>query len=240
MKFYRSYTHLGWLIVSGGKMIKASKYTIIIILTSVNLLTACSKATEPRSEPTTQVVLPTELLTAAQVTATQTLPSPTNSPRPTLADTSFPIVPTLNNQQEQAVTSIDELIGKWLAVTGPDANIVLYFLDNGLSLAGFERRELNYAEWFNFEDGIITWGPMTSWPSWPIDTTLLTWGDVISEPNTSRDCQTNTEATYEVYIVYKGAQPEKLRFVLDGEDHCIHRQTFLDGQSLTWLGREIR
>jgi hypothetical protein len=137
-------------------MKKASKFTFIIFLVGVSLLTACRKAATSTAEPSTPALTPTSLPTATQVTATQTLPSPTNTPRPTPADTSIPVAPTLTNQPERAVASIDELMGMWLAVTDPDANIVLYFLDNKLSLAGFESRALGYAEWFNFEGGVIT------------------------------------------------------------------------------------
>lgn len=221
------------------KMKKESKYTFIVFLIGASLLSACGQAVVTTTAEPSIPSTPTSLLIATQGTATQTLPSPTNTSKPTPVDVSIPVAPTLTNQPERAVVSIDELMGMWLAVTGPDANIVLYFLDNKLSLAGFESRALGYAEWFNIEGGIITWGPMTSWPSWPIDTTILTWGEVISQPNASTDCLNNAEASYEVYITYRGDQPEKLRFVLDGEDHCIHRQTFLDGQSLTWLGKEI-
>jgi hypothetical protein len=78
-------------------------------------------------------------------------------------------------------------------------------------------------EWWGFEDGILTFGDWVS-------------GAWVKPFTASTDCINTPQATYEVYITYQGDQPEKLRFELVGEDHCTDRQTFLDGQTLTWVG----
>jgi hypothetical protein len=80
----------------------------------------------------------------------------------------------------------------------------------------------NGKEWFNVRGGIFTFG------AWVKEA----WVEPFSA---STDCVNNPQATYEVYITYLDDQPEKLRFLLVGEDHCIDRQTFLDGQTLTWV-----
>jgi hypothetical protein len=149
---------------------------------SITVLVACAKTAEIASFPPTPMTI--------QITETQTLPSRTNTPIPAPADVSIPVASTLSDQPERAVASIDELIGRWLAVTGQDANVVLELQAKKQSYACFERRELNYTELFNHEGGILTWGDMIT-------------SQYLSDPyppNASTDCINNPEATYEVYI----------------------------------------
>ena len=99
--------------------------------------------------------------------------------------------------------------------------LYLELLASSRSNLWWEKGGLINSEWFTFKGGTLTWGKITFAESNP------------------QECWDNPEATYEIYITYRGEQPEKLRFVLVGEDHCYDRQEFLDGNTLSWIGPEI-
>jgi LysM repeat protein len=133
-------------------------------------------------------------------------------------------------QPEQPVASRTELFGVWKGLWSANHNILMVFIPTMMPWVAFEEDveypgDDNGIEWFNVEDGIVTFG---AWVG----------GAWVKPFSASIDCINNPQATYEVYITsYRGFAPKTLRFVLVGEDHCVDRQTFLDGQTLTWVKR---
>ncbi len=129
---------------------------------------------------------------------------------------------------EQPVESWNELYGVWTGLWSTDHNVLMEFIATMRPRVGFEEvigspSDDAGREWWGFDDGILTFGDWVN-------------GAWVKPFSASTDCVNNPQATYEVYITYQGDQPENLRFELVGEDHCIDRQTFLDGQTLTWVG----
>ena len=115
---------------------------------------------------------------------------------------------------------MDELVGVWKGYWSNINLIMLEFSANKQSSQSLTGGQFAGSEWYDFKDGMLTWGKM------------------IKPMNAAQECIDNPEATYEVYITYRGDQPEKLRFALVGEDQCYDRQDFLDGNTLTWVGTE--
>jgi hypothetical protein len=142
------------------------------------------------------------------------------------------VIPAPIAQPEQPVTSWDELFGVWRGFWGSH-NVLMKFIYTMMGMqpiVGFEEAGVeypggdNWAEWWGFEGGILTLGDWVN-------------GAWVKPFSASTDCINNPQATYEVYITtYRGFAPKTLRFVLVGEDHCIDRQIFLDGQIFTWVG----
>jgi hypothetical protein len=129
---------------------------------------------------------------------------------------------------KQPIGSITELYGVWKGLWSTDQNVFMEFIATMQPRVGFEE-VVDYPgddigrEWFDIGIGILTFGDWVK-------------GAWVKPFSASTDCINNPQATYEVYITYLVDHPKKLRFVLVGEDHCIDRQTFLDGQTLTWVG----
>jgi hypothetical protein len=179
---------------------------------------------EPLLPPTnTQVSSPlSETSSPLQPTA-----APTNTLEPTSTNSPIVATPTLS-PNEQPVASWNELYGVWMGLWSTDHNVLMEFIATMRPRVGFEEvigspSDDTGREWWGFEDGILTFGDWVS-------------GAWVKPFTASTDCINTPQATYEVYITYQGDQPEKLRFELVGEDHCTDRQTFLDGQTLTWVG----
>jgi Tol biopolymer transport system component len=129
---------------------------------------------------------------------------------------------------KQPVASWDELYGIWSGSWSTGHSVLMEFIATMRPRVGFEEAVIYPGddigrEWFNIEGGILTFGDWIN-------------GAWIKPFSASTDCINNPQATYEVYITSQDDLPEKLHFVLVGEDHCLDRQTFLDGQTLTWVG----
>jgi dipeptidyl aminopeptidase/acylaminoacyl peptidase len=130
---------------------------------------------------------------------------------------------------KQPIASITELYGVWTGLWSTDQLVFMEFIATMQPQVDFEDfccilgDETGGREWFTVEGGILTFG---AWVK----------GAWVKPFSASTDCVNNPQATYEVSITYPVDHPKKLRFVLVGEDHCIDRQTFLDGQNLTWNG----
>jgi hypothetical protein len=154
-----------------------------------------------------------------------TLPKPepalTDSPvppAPAASDTPIPPTATMTASPEQPVSSIAEIAGVWKGYWS-DQNMLFWEIgDTGQTELTWEKSgdTLN-VEWITIQDGI------------------LTFGDIVRGDSIATKCLENPAATYEVYLTRRGDQPESLRFVLVGEDSCLDRQFFYDGQTLRWV-----
>lgn len=186
----------------------------------LSLASVGCQATVQTNFPATTEIPPTN-----NTTLPSTTPDPTHAPKPTSTevstDTPTPLPPTITAQPERLVASMDELIGVWRGYSSDINNIYMEFVDPPRAELSWERGGLMNKDQFSFEDGKIT------------------WGKVLYASSTPQECIENPKAIYEVYISFRGDQPEKLRFVLVGEDHCYDRQDFLDGNTLTWVGTEV-
>ncbi|OGN94015.1 MAG: hypothetical protein A2Y88_14875 [Chloroflexi bacterium RBG_13_48_10] len=147
-------------------------------------------------------------------------PALSNTPEPVPSDTPILPAPTFTAQAERSVESMDELVGVWKGFWSNINLIMLEFSVNKQSSQSLTGGQFAGSEWYDFKDGMLTWGKM------------------IKPMNAAPQCIDNPEATYQVFITYRGDQPEKLSFVLVGEDQCDDRQEFLDGNTLTWVGVE--
>ena len=67
-----------------------------------------------------------------------------------------------------------------------------------------------------------------------IENGLLTF-TTIDGPAIASACEENPQATYHVSITRRGDQPVSLYFELVGDDACVDRVDFLDGDTLTWI-----
>jgi hypothetical protein len=106
--------------------------------------------------------------------------------------------------------------GKW------DVYYLQEFTSDGQTRLLYEQYpETVERELYTFEDG------------------LLSWGDITFTTGEPQECLDDPAATYEVYITYRGDQPESLRWVLVGEDHCVPRYKFLTVNPYTWFGTTL-
>lgn len=190
-----------------------------LIISFISGCQTASLTTEPLLQPTETRLPPTNTLIPPTIT-----PAPTNtlelSPTVVPTDTSIPPTPTITAPLEHRVTSIDELIGVWRGKW--DAYYLQEFTADGHSTIIFEQYlETVEKELFTFEDGLLTWGEIT-----------FTTG----EP---QECLDDPVATYEVYITYQGDQPESLRWVSVGEEHCEPRLKYLTLFPYTWYGTAL-
>jgi hypothetical protein len=190
-----------------------------IVLVPVILLLILSL---PGCQSTVQTALPSP--TEIQPVNTPVPPSataaPTDTPEPAPSDTPILPTPTFTAQPERPVKSMDELVGVWKGFWSNVNMIMLEFSADKQSSQSLTGGQFTGSEWYDFKDGILTWGKM------------------IRPMNAAQQCIDNPEATYEVFITYRGDLHEKLRFVLVGEDQCYDRQEFLDGKTITWIGTE--
>lgn len=194
------------------------RLTAILILLAL-FLPGCQTAEEPAS-PLPAEILPTNTpVPPSATTAPTDTPESTSTAVPTDMPTSVP--PTNTAQPERMVTSIDELIGVWKGYWSDITLIEVEFKTNKQSTQRLTNGAFAGSEWYDFKDG------------------MFTWGKHIQPMNATLECIANPQATYEVYITLRGNQPEKLRFVLVGEDQCGDRKDFLDGKTLTWVGAKI-
>jgi hypothetical protein len=183
-------------------------------------LLGCQTATQ-----TTELVLiPSETLIPSTTTPVpMTIPtdspiSPTATHVPT--ESPVPLTPTITALPEHRVTSIDELVGVWRGKW--DANYLHEFTSDGQSRILFEQYlETVERELFTIEDG------------------LFKWGDILYTIGEPQECLDNPVATYEVYITYRGDQPESLRWVLVGEENCEPRYKYLTVFPITWFGDSL-
>ena len=58
-------------------------------------------------------------------------------------------------------------------------------------------------------------------------------GNILHFLKSPRECPGAEEATYEVYVSNMGGKPDKLYFLLVGEDGCANREQALNGKILT-------
>jgi hypothetical protein len=187
---------------------------ILVIILLVISVPGCQSAVQ-----TTQPA-PTEIPPANTPVPPSATPSPSDTPEPVPSETPILPTPTFTAQAERSVESMDELIGVWKGFWSNINMIMLEFSANKQSYTSLTDGSFSGSEWYDFNDG------------------MLTWGKTIKPMNAAQKCIDNPEATYEVYITYRGDQPEKLSFVLVGEDQCADRQELLDGNTLTWVGTE--
>jgi hypothetical protein len=130
---------------------------------------------------------------------------------------------------KKPIASINQLYGVWTGLWSTDQNVFMEFIATMRPQVDIEDfcctlGDDTGREWFTVEGGILTFGAWVK-EAW------------VKPFSASNDCVNNPQATYEVYITYPVDHSKRLRFVLVGEDHCIDRQTFLDGQTLTWVGQ---
>ena len=185
---------------------------VIIILLAISLA-SCQQVAQ------TTLPLPTQIPpTSTPVVPTDT-PAMPNTPEPSPTATPVPPTATITAQAERPVESIDELVGVWQGSWSDLSIVLLEFKASKQSTQQVKGGgQFSGSEWYDFNDG------------------LLIWGKHIKPMNAAQKCIDNPEATYEVYITYRGEQPEKVRFVLVGEDQCYDRQEFLDGKFLSFVG----
>jgi hypothetical protein len=188
---------------------------ILVILLMVVSLPGCQTTTQTTNPPPTEIPVQN---TSVPPSAT---PASTDTPEPAPTETPILPTPTFTAQPERSVESLDELVGIWKGYWSDVNMIFTEFLDTSQAKLTWERGGLINTEWFTFENGLLTWGKITFAESNP------------------QECWDNPEATYKVYITFRGEEPEKLRFVLEGEDHCYDRQEFYDGKTFTWVGTKI-
>lgn len=209
-------------------MIHKTYPLIVCIFFSIAILAACTKPTEMVTMPPlmdTQVVSPPSEMPAPPTASPTPKTIPTDSPVPPTATqipTEIPTLlpPTTTALLEHRVTTIDELVGVWRGRW--DANYLHEFTSDGLSIVVFEQYlEPVERELFTFEDG------------------LFVWGDIIFTIGEPQECLDDPVATYEVYITYRGDQPESLRWVLVGEDNCEPRYKYLTVFPITWFGTTL-
>jgi hypothetical protein len=201
---------------------------MLCIFISVLILAGCAKSTEIVKKPPamdTQVVsLPSETPIPLSATPTPTI-IPTDSPVPSPAiqiptETPVQSTPTITALPEHLITSIEEIVGVWKGKW--DGYYLQEFSPEGQTRTLYEQYpETVERELYTFENGFLTWSDITY---------------TIGEP---QECLDDPVATYEVYITYRGDQPESLRWVLVGEDHCEPRHRLLTLFPYTWFGTSL-
>lgn len=117
------------------------------------------------------------------------------------------------------MSSINELVGIWRGYWSDQNNV--YFEMSGTGFAKVFLLEDRYNP-----DQIIAYLKTTLDEGSLI---MVTTGGA-SFPEA---CKQNPSANYEVYVTKRGGESAQLRFVLVGEDSCVDRQVFLDGQTLS-------
>src|SRR4030042_1363612 len=187
------------------------RLTAILILLAL-FLSGCQTAEESASPQPTEILPTNTSVPPSATTAPTDTPQSTSPAVPTDTPTSAP--PTSTAQPERLVKSIEELIGVWKGYWSDKKMILMEFKANKQYTQSLTNGDFAGSEWYDFKDGMFTWGKM------------------IKPMNAATVCIDNPEANYEVYITFRGDQPEKLRFVLVGEDQCYDRQEFLDGKTL--------
>lgn len=181
----------------------------------VSTLSGCqTSAPQPTLLPPTVTSIPP---TSTPVPTGTPVPIPTSVP----TETPIPPTATITASPEQQVNSIDEVVGVWKGYWS-DQNMLLWEIGaTGQTELTWEKNgdTLN-VEWITIEDGIMT------------------FGDIVKGDSIATKCLENPVATYEVYLIRRGDQPESLRFVLVGVDNCYDRQEFFDGKTLRWVPPE--
>jgi len=187
---------------------------ILFVLSLVLILLAgCQPKTNETALSSTEAVGAGEAAAQAQPaptqphpTATQLLPTPTSIP-PT--QTSLPPTPALS--PEVPVGSITDLVGTWKGRWSDTTSIYQEFTEDGTYRVFFPNGDEIGSGEFSFEGGQIRFEHV--------------------EGAVAERCLQNPSAIYEVYVTKRGDQSVKLRFVLVGEDACVDRKEFLDGNT---------
>ena len=152
---------------------------------------------------------------AAQAQPAPTQPQPTATPLPptltVIPPTPTPLPPTPALSPEALAGSITDLVGTWKGKWSDTTSIYQEFTGDGTYRVFFPNGDEISSGRFSFEGGQIRY---------------------VSVKGAAADrCVQNPSAIYEVYVTKRGDQSVKLRFVLVGEDNCVDRKEFLDGNT---------
>lgn len=183
-------------------------------------LSGCQTSPQTTEPPPTvsETPIPLSAIPTSTIIPTESPVPPTATQMP--SETPIPPTLTITAQPEHRVTSIDELVGVWRGKL--DTYYLQEYTSDGQTRTIYEQYpETVERELFTFEDGLFTWGDITF---------------TIGEP---QECLDDPVATYEVYITYRDDQPESLRWVLVGEEHCEPRYQYLTIKPLTWYGATL-
>jgi hypothetical protein len=196
-------------------MIHRSVYLVLIVYFLLALTTGCQATTDVTEQ------IPTDLPVLQLTTpASSSTPESTDTQAPTATQvptaTPMPPTPTITPSPAAPITSIDDIIGTWLAYWSDQTKLNVEFKNTNQMIVSWNQDgTIISSNSFNIENGVINFTSTYSLTGSPV-------------------CK-DAQGAYKSYIIRQGDQPISLSFELVGDDACLDRIDLLDGETLKWI-----